>query len=125
MFCFYRLTDMILSDEDCVSLASSLQSPDCPLTELHLEEIWMLDEDGDMRIVLAALRGPHCKLETLRLNWCDLTEDSCRKLSSALSSNCLRELDLSHNDLQDSGVKLLSDGLKSPHCVLEILSPDV
>ncbi|KAK2915666.1 hypothetical protein Q8A67_000040 [Cirrhinus molitorella] len=33
----------------------------------------------------------------------------------------MRELDLCHNDLQDPGVKLLSDGLKSSHCQLNIL----
>ncbi|KAM8880508.1 uncharacterized protein AB9W97_015308 [Spinachia spinachia] len=56
------------------------------------------------------------------LSGCDLSERSCEALSSLLSSrsSSLRELDLSNNDLQDPGVKLLSAAL-CRNCKLETL----
>ncbi|KAM4710886.1 protein NLRC3-like isoform 1-T2 [Anableps anableps] len=58
------------------------------------------------------------------LNDCNLSARSYEALSSALRSQSsnLRELDLSNNDLQDSGVKLLCAALEDPQCKLENLS---
>ncbi|XDV14149.1 hypothetical protein PO909_002343, partial [Leuciscus waleckii] len=61
-------------------------------------------------------------LSFFRLTACNLTYQHCEIVASVLqSSNSLRELDLSNNDLQDSEVKLLCAGLKNPNCQLNIL----
>ncbi|XP_059932588.1 NLR family CARD domain-containing protein 3-like isoform X10 [Gadus macrocephalus] len=74
-------------------------------------------EEGLLRLL------PVVKASTTSLlNGCQLSETFCEDLASVLSSSSLRELDLGTNDLKDSGVKLLSAGLESPHCTLETLS---
>ncbi|KAL4009275.1 hypothetical protein ACER0C_003127 [Sarotherodon galilaeus] len=57
------------------------------------------------------------------LSGCNLSDNSCEVLFSVLNSQAssLRELDLSNNDLHDSGVKLLSVGVKFPQCKLKML----
>ncbi|CAI5669526.1 unnamed protein product [Oreochromis niloticus] len=57
------------------------------------------------------------------LSGCLITEEGCTSLASALSSNPshLRELDLSYNHPGESGMKLLSAGLKDPRWRLDTL----
>ncbi|XP_034150331.1 NACHT, LRR and PYD domains-containing protein 12-like isoform X2 [Esox lucius] len=116
-----RLGNFRLSEVDCRSLASVLQSENSPLRELDLRNCLMLP--GDSSELFMALKNPHCKLQTLRLSRCYLTERCCEALASVLSSNSchLKELDLSHNDLLDSGVKLLSVELRHHYCKVEKL----
>ncbi|KAF4087667.1 hypothetical protein AMELA_G00073360, partial [Ameiurus melas] len=111
-----------LTEESCRALSSVLSSNSSRLRELDLSHNNL--QDSGVKPLSAGLENPHCTLEILSLRWCNLTEESCRVLSSVLSSNSsrLRELDLRKNHkLQDSGVKLLSPGLENPHCTLEKL----
>ncbi|XP_076139882.1 NACHT, LRR and PYD domains-containing protein 3-like isoform X2 [Alosa pseudoharengus] len=78
--------------------------------------------DSGVHLLSAGLISPHCKLQTLRLGDCNLSGESCKPLATVLqSANSLIELDLSHNDLGDSGVNLLSKGLSHRNCNLQIL----
>uniref|UniRef100_A0A4W5L9D7 SPRY-associated domain-containing protein n=1 Tax=Hucho hucho TaxID=62062 RepID=A0A4W5L9D7_9TELE len=90
----------------------------------HLDLSFNRLNDSGVVLLSARLEDPHGKLEKLRMSWCFLTETCCYTLGSVLGSNSspLRELDVSNNDLQDSGMKMLSAGLGNPHCKLEILS---
>uniref|UniRef100_A0A3B5KY22 NACHT domain-containing protein n=1 Tax=Xiphophorus couchianus TaxID=32473 RepID=A0A3B5KY22_9TELE len=54
---------------------------------------------------------------------CNLSQRSSIHVVPVLTAenSCLRELDLSDNDLHDEGVDLLSFGLRSPKCRLKVL----
>ncbi|CAI5657810.1 unnamed protein product [Oreochromis niloticus] len=110
-----------LSNRSCERLVSLLNSESSTLRELDLSNNDL--EDSGVKLFSAGLESPHCRLEILSLSGCLITEDGCTSLASALSSNPsrLRELDLSYNHPGDSGMKLLSAGLKDPRWRLDTL----
>ncbi|XP_061563033.1 NACHT, LRR and PYD domains-containing protein 12-like [Cololabis saira] len=133
--CLNELNDRSLVEEVQWSLRSGRLSRDelSPAQWSALVFI-LLSSEGDLEVF--DLKKFSASEEALRrllpvvkaskkalLSGCNLSEDICPLLSSVLSSQSysLTELDLSNNDLQDSGLEQLCPGLESPHCHLESL----
>ncbi|XP_073721436.1 uncharacterized protein [Misgurnus anguillicaudatus] len=111
------LNDCELTEKQCSAVAALLFC----VKEIEMNNSRLMD--SGVKQICDQLKKPQCQLQILRLNKCELTEESCSGLSTVLSSDSisLKELDLSNNNLQDSGVKLLSGGLMNFKCGLKIL----
>uniref|UniRef100_A0AAZ1WZC3 NACHT domain-containing protein n=2 Tax=Oreochromis aureus TaxID=47969 RepID=A0AAZ1WZC3_OREAU len=110
-------SDKKLSEIHCSALAYMLQMSEEVLDELDLRK-YNASEKGQWRLIPAVR---NCK--KAGLCGCRLSETHCEVVASALKSSPshLTQLDLSYNDLQDSGVKHLSAALENPNCRLEHL----
>ncbi|XP_061571874.1 NLR family CARD domain-containing protein 3-like [Cololabis saira] len=113
-----------LSEVSCAALSSVLSSRSCSLTELDLSNNDL--RDSGVQRLCDGLQRPQCKLESLRLSGCLITEEGVSSLASALTCNPshLRELDLSYNHPGGPGLELLSAGRKDPLWGLETLRVD-
>ncbi|KAI5621729.1 hypothetical protein C0J50_18786, partial [Silurus asotus] len=113
-----RLYSCGITDEGCVALNSALKS-----NPSHLRNLNLYGNKIGQKLLSDLKNNEYSKLQEMILDSCDLSDEGCAALTSALRANPshLRELDLSENDLGDTGVKDLSSVIKNPNCNLEIL----
>ncbi|KAM6945308.1 LOW QUALITY PROTEIN: NACHT, LRR and PYD domains-containing protein 12-like [Aplochiton taeniatus] len=117
--CASLVSGCSLTEKRCASLVSAVQSNPSHMRALDLSFNQLADTG--MKTLSALLEDPLCRLETLGLRKCDMSAQCCEELALALTSSDLRVLDLSNNNLQDSGVNLLSVGLGDPLCKLKTM----
>ncbi|XP_072232283.1 uncharacterized protein [Leuresthes tenuis] len=118
------LQDCKVTGEWVEHLAFGLKFPFSPLQHLDLSNNDL--RDPGVELLCGGLSRHCCKVETLRLSGCMVTENGCAHLVSALKSNPfhLIELDLSYNHPGDSGVRLLSELRDDPQYKLNKLNFD-
>ncbi|XDV14118.1 hypothetical protein PO909_002331, partial [Leuciscus waleckii] len=111
--------DKRLSLAQCSTLANMILMSEEVIDEFDPKKYKIISSQEGRRRLLPALRN--CRKALLAD--CDLRDQQCEIVSSALqsSNSPLRELDLSNNDLHNSRVKLLCIGLRSPKCQLNVL----
>ncbi|XP_057190682.1 ribonuclease inhibitor-like [Triplophysa rosa] len=106
-----------ITAEGCAALTAALNENPSHVKELNLSGNTL--GDSGIKNISHLMKNSLC---TLLSNIC-VTAEGCAALASAFRSNPshLRELDLSENKLEDSGVKEISTLLRNSYCRLENL----
>ncbi|KAI4905164.1 hypothetical protein NFI96_024915 [Prochilodus magdalenae] len=112
-----KISEKELSPAQCSAVAFMRVKSQYVREELDLKS-YNTSEEGYRRLIPAMT---NCRKACFA--GCNLTLNFIATLSASLQTenSSLKEMDLNNNNLQDSGVKLLSAGLSSSHCKLEIL----
>ncbi|XP_007957167.1 NACHT, LRR and PYD domains-containing protein 2 [Orycteropus afer afer] len=143
-----NLTANELLDEGVKLLCATLKHPRCSLKKLSLESCQLTEacckdlssaliinqklthlclaenelRDIGVSLLCVGLCDPNCKLQTLVLWNCGVTDSGCDHLSNLLQQNSnLTHLDLGLNRVGITGLNLLCEALKEPTCNLKCL----
>uniref|UniRef100_A0A8C2BFR5 NACHT LRR and PYD domain-containing protein n=1 Tax=Cyprinus carpio TaxID=7962 RepID=A0A8C2BFR5_CYPCA len=117
-----RITEAKLSSSQWSAVAFVLLTSEKKMDEFHLDKFVKRSKAENVK-VLQMLLPVVKESRSVHLKDCGVTDEGCAALASALKSNPshLRELDLSGNKLESSGVTRLCDLFEDPHCKLEKL----
>ncbi|XP_063046042.1 NACHT, LRR and PYD domains-containing protein 3-like [Engraulis encrasicolus] len=141
------LSDNHIGDIGVKTLSTGLENPNCALETLRIESCSITEEgsnvltsalisnpshlielylgsnklgDSGVKQLSNLLRNEDCKLQKLGLRGCNMTKDGCVSVLTSNPSH-LTVLDLSKNELGDSGVKQISALFRNPDCKLQEL----
>ncbi|XP_059356728.1 NACHT, LRR and PYD domains-containing protein 3-like isoform X7 [Carassius carassius] len=118
-----RIKETKLSSSQWSAVVFVLLTSEEELNEFRLDKFVKGRNNPENMKVLQKLLPVIKESRSVQLRYCDVSDEGCSALTSALRSNPshLRELDLSWNKIRDSGVKRLCAGLEDPRCKLEKL----
>ncbi|KAL7857934.1 hypothetical protein AOLI_G00180360 [Acnodon oligacanthus] len=118
--CRRSLTDII--SDACKALASALSSSNLRVLDLSINSL----EDSSVELLSAGLSHSACQLEILRMARCKITEVGASTLANALRLNPshMRELDLSYNPVEGTGLNQLNSLVGDPAIKLEKIIVD-
>ncbi|KAF4790200.1 Ribonuclease inhibitor [Turdus rufiventris] len=104
----------------CCKAVSSALSTNKHLKVLHIGENKL--GDTGVELLCEGLMHPNCNIQSLWLGNCDLTAGCCATLATIMATKqCLTELDLSYNPLDDEGIRKICEALRKPSCNVQQL----